>query len=163
MRGRYNLDNIDIEIIKILQRDCRTPISEIASKLKISKSTVYYRIKKLEENGVIEGCYAKINLRAFNIDYLTITLVRARYGPDYHKEVGKKLAEIPGVWAVYFVLGEIDFIVLSRHKDQDSVKRMIERFLKMEEIERTSTQVIIETIKEDPRLDIDLYVGEASK
>ncbi len=124
------------------------------------KSTIHYRIKRLEENGVIEGCYARINPAVFGIDYLTITFVRARYGPEYHKRVGEKLARIPGVWAVYFVLGDIDFIVMARHKNQDSVRRMIEKFLSMEEIERTSTHVIIEVIKEDPRLDIDLYTSE---
>ena len=153
--SRIVLDKIDLEILKILQEDCRTSISTIASRLNIPKSTVHYRIKRLEEAGVIEGCYAKVNPEALHKDYLTITLVRAKYGPGYHKRVGEKLARIPGVWAVYFILGEIDFVVLARHKNLDGVRRMIEAFLSIEEIERTSTHVIVDVIKEDPRVEID--------
>ncbi len=153
---KMTLDKIDLEILRILQEDCRTPISAIASQLNIPKSTIHYRIKRLEEAGVIEGCYAKVNPEAVHKDYLTITLVRARYGPGYHERVGKKLASIPGVWAVYFVLGEIDFVVLARHKNLDSVRKMIESFLSIEEIERTSTHVIVQVIKEDPRVEINI-------
>jgi len=148
------LDKTDLAILKILQEDCRTSITTIASKLGLPKSTVHYRIKRLEEAGVIEGCYAKINPEALRKDYLTITLVRAKYGPGYHERIGKKLASLPGVWAVYFTLGDIDFVVLARHENLDSVRRMIESFISMEEIERTSTQVIVKVIKEDPRIEI---------
>ncbi len=153
---RMELDEIDLAIIKMLQEDCRTPIGFIAKKLNIPKSTVHYRIKRLKEADVIQGCYAKVNPEALGQDYLTITLVKAKYGPGYHERIGKKLAEIPGVWAVYFILGDIDFIVLSRHKNLNSVRKMIERFISIEEIERTSTHVIVKIIKEDPRVDIDL-------
>ncbi len=148
------LDETDLEILRILQEDCRTTINDIAKRLNKNKSTIHYRIKRLEEAGVIQGCYAKVNPEALNQDYLTITLVRAKYGPGYHKRVGEKLAKIPGVWAVYFILGEIDFVVLARHKNLDSVRNMINAFLSIEEIERTSTHVIVDIIKEDPRVEI---------
>ena len=153
---KISLDKVDLEILKLLQEDCRLSISSIASKLGLPKSTVHYRIKRLEEAGVIEGCYAKVNPEALQKDYLTITLVRARYGPGYHERIGRKLAQIKGVWAVYFILGEIDFVVLARHKNLDSVREMINAFTSIEEIERTSTHVIVQTIKEDPRIDIDI-------
>ncbi len=57
------IDQTDIEILKMLQDDCRITLDEMANKLKISKSTVYYRIKKLERLGIILGCHAKLSLR----------------------------------------------------------------------------------------------------
>ncbi len=152
MAPKVSLDETDLAILRLLQDDCRTPISTIASRLGIPKSTVHYRVRRLEEAGVIEGCYAKLNAEALHKDYLTITLVRAKYGSGYHERVGRKLAEIPGVWAVYFVLGDIDFVVLAKHKNLDSVRKMINSFLNIEEIERTSTSVIVQAIKEDPRI-----------
>ena len=47
------LDNIDIQILKILQKDVTKPLTEISKKIGISKTPCWNRIKKLEEEGII--------------------------------------------------------------------------------------------------------------
>ena len=148
------LSQKDIEILRLLQKDCRMSLDEIAKKLNMSKSTVHYRVKRLREAGIIEGCYAKLNPMKVGKEYITVTFVRAKYGPEYHEKVGDKLAKIRGVWAVYFVLGDIDFIVLARADSRDDVMRIIDEFMHIEGIERTSTQVVVKVIKEDPTVDL---------
>jgi len=86
--------------------------------------------------------------------YIAITLVRAKYGPGYHEKVGDKISKLPGVWAVYFVFGETDFVVLSRTDSREEFMRTLEQIMSMEEIERTSTMIVAKVIKEDPRLQI---------
>ena len=150
------LDEIDIKILNILQKDCRKSLDEISKMINVPKSTVYYRIKRLESMKVIEGYYAKINPKLLGNDYFTITLVKAKYGPGYHKKIGEILAKIPGVWAVYYILGENDFAVLARAKDRESfVSQILEKFINHEEIERTNTIAIVDIIKEDPRVKIE--------
>lgn len=95
------LDALDLGILEILQKDCRTPLEEIAQKLKGTKSTIHYRIKKLEAEGVIEGCYAKVDPAKLGKDFMTITLIRAKYGPSFHTKVGNMLTQTPGVIGVY--------------------------------------------------------------
>ncbi len=150
---KIKLDDKDIEILKLLQKNCRMPLEEMAKILNMPKSTIHYRIKRLEKIGVIEGYYAKINVESIGKDYITVTFVRAKYGPGYHEAVGRKLASIPGVWAVYFVLGDIDFIVLSRANNREDFMRILNQMMSMKEIERTSTHVVIKIIKEDPRIE----------
>jgi DNA-binding Lrp family transcriptional regulator len=48
------LDRIDFEILRILQKNSRTSISEIAKILDLSRPTVRKRIKKLMDSGVIK-------------------------------------------------------------------------------------------------------------
>ena len=56
------LDDIDRGILFLLQEDARhTTITEIAKKVDVSPSTVRNRIEHLEETGVIEGYFPKIN------------------------------------------------------------------------------------------------------
>jgi Lrp/AsnC family leucine-responsive transcriptional regulator len=124
----------------------------MASKLNISKSTVYYRIKKLERMGVIVGCHAKLSPEKMGKDYVAIMLVRAKYGPGYHDKVGQKLSSVVGVTSVYFMFGEWDFIVQIKASGRDEVLRILESIMNMEEIERTSTLIVAKVIKEDPRL-----------
>jgi len=151
---RIKLDNKDIEILRLLQRNGRISLDEIARTLNMPKSTIHYRIKRLERSGIIEAYYAKLNVESLGKDYITATFVRAKYGPGYHEIVGRKLASIPGVWAVYFVLGDIDFIVLSRANDRDDFMRILNQMMSIKGIERTSTHVIIKVIKEDPRVEL---------
>ena len=87
-------------------------------------------------------------------DYLAVVLVRAMYGPQYHKKVGFKLARVHGVGAVYYVLGDFDFIILIRAIDRDDYMRKLEKVSSMSDIERTSTQIVARVIREDPRVDI---------
>jgi Lrp/AsnC family transcriptional regulator for asnA, asnC and gidA len=68
--------------------------------------------------------------------------------------VGRKIASIPGVWAVYYVLGEFDFIVLIRATNRDDYMSKLEHLSNMTDIERTSTQIAAKIVKEDPRVDI---------
>lgn len=147
------LDKIDRTLLKILQKDSRVPLQVIAKRLGIPKSTVHYRISRLEREKVIEGYYAKLNPARLGYDYLAVVLVRAKYGPRYHQKVGLRLSKIPGVWAVYYVLGEVDFIVLIRALDRDDYMQKLERLSNMSDIERTSTQVVARILKEDPRME----------
>ncbi len=148
------VDEIDREILRILQSDARTTREQIAKRLKLSKSTVHYRVRKLEDAGIIEGYYAKLNPSKLGKGYEAVTLVRAKFTPSYHEKLGQKLAELPGVWAVYFTFGDNDFTIMTRGVGRDDLMSAIENLTKIRGIERTSSQLVVKTIKEDPRLEI---------
>ncbi len=148
------LDEIDYKILRLLQADARTTREKLANKLHLSKSAVQYRIKKLEGSGIIEGYYAKINPTRMGKDYQAITLVRAKYSPAYYAKLGEKLASLHGVWAVYYTFGDNDFVMITRGIDREDLLSTIESMTQLRGIERTSSQVVIKTIKEDPRLEI---------
>jgi len=154
MVKKHKLDELDFAILRELQIDCRTPLQDIAEKVNAPTSTVHYRVKRLEREGVIDGYYANINPERLGLDYLTVIQVRASYGPGYHERIGKKLSKIPGVWAVYFTLGETDFFVLTRSKDKANYMKILDLLMATKGIERTSTQVVAQVIRENPRLEI---------
>jgi len=147
------LDKTDRLLLRIVQQDSRIPLQKIARRLGVPKSTVHYRIGRLEREKIIEGYYAKLNATTLGYDYMAVVLVKAKYGPQYHEKVGLKLSKIPGVWAVYYVLGDYDFIVLIRAVNRDDYMQKLERLSNMADIERSSTQVVGRVVKEDPRID----------
>lgn len=148
------LDEIDLAILRILQEDCKKNIGEISEILQIPKSTVHYRINRLEKLGFVEGCYAKVNPEKMGKSLVAVTLVRAKYKAGYHEKIGEKLSKLPGVWAVYFVFGETDFVVISRVGDTKELMSVVEQMINMEEIERTSTMIVAKVIKEDPKIQL---------
>ena len=65
-----NLDAKDLKILQILDQDVRASYSQIGRKAKISKETVQYRIKRLEEEKIITGYYAFLNVTSPGYKFL---------------------------------------------------------------------------------------------
>lgn len=55
------MDNTDIKIINILQKNCKTSTREIGQQVGLTAPAVAERINRLKDAGVIEGFHAKIN------------------------------------------------------------------------------------------------------
>jgi DNA-binding Lrp family transcriptional regulator len=154
MTKTQKLDELDVAILRELQKDCRVPLQDIAAKVKSPTSTVHYRVKRLEREGLIDGYYAHINPEKVGMDYITIIKIMASYGPKYYERIGNDLRNIPGIWAVYYSLGEQDFFVLTRSKDRIEFMETLDKVMSTKGIERTATQVIAKVVLEDPRLQI---------
>jgi DNA-binding Lrp family transcriptional regulator len=122
-------------------------------------SPIWINIGTTRHGGIFDYNAARKLLREHNrstqrLRSLTIVvvLVRARYGRGYHERIGRRIAAIPDVWAVYYVLGDNDFVLLIRANDREDYMRKLEELSSMRDIERTSTQVVAKVIKEDPRI-----------
>src|SRR5699024_12814737 len=64
MIRRVKMDGIDRRILELLQEDGRMTIIELSKQLNLSRPSVNERIRKLEDNGVIEGFTARISSEA---------------------------------------------------------------------------------------------------
>ena len=148
-KDAVTLDKNDEIILKMLQEDCKISLKEIGVKTGLSSSTVHYRVNRLLDEGVITGFKACVDPVKVGKEMLAIALITGKYGPDYSKNIGEKLAKIPGVWAVYFLLGNIDFAVLLRASSRDELKSIVDSFIRIEEVERSNTYLILERRKED--------------
>jgi DNA-binding Lrp family transcriptional regulator len=155
MTKKTLLDDLDLTILKELQEECRSPLQDIAAKVGAPTSTVHYRLKRLERAGIIEGYYAKVNPEKLDMEYIAMTRLRVDLTPGYYDTIGKQLAKIPGVWAVYLVLGDSDFLVMTRSKDRDGFMHIMDQVLQIKGIRQSSTSVVAKLIKEDPRLSIE--------
>jgi len=144
-----DLDSLDWKILGLLHDDCRISLNNMAEKLKASRSTVHYRIRRLEAEGIIRGYGARVDSTRLGKDYYTCTWIRAKYGPGYYKKVAQKLSRIPGVCAVYFVLGAQDLLVFIRSDNRQDFLRKLDQIMTIPRVERTETQVIALVMKED--------------
>ncbi len=143
------MDKNDKIILKMLQEDCNVSLKKIGEKTGLSSSTVHYRVNRLIDEKVITGFKACVDPLKVGKDILAISLITGKYGPDYSKKIGEKIGKIPGVWGVYFLLGNIDFAILLRASTREELKDMVDSFIKIEEVERSNTYLILERMKED--------------
>ena len=85
------MDYIDKKIIFILQRQADLPLSEISKRVGLSQTPCWNRIKKLEEDGVIEKKVTLINKRKVNLSITVFLMITVR---NHNSEWMKKFSEI---------------------------------------------------------------------
>ncbi|SDK03610.1 Lrp/AsnC family transcriptional regulator [Natronorubrum texcoconense] len=90
------LDEIDRGILFLLQKDARNiTIAEIAEEVEVSASTVRNRIEEMEEGGVIEGYFPKINYERANFPLHVLFVCSAP--AEEREELARRILEQRGV------------------------------------------------------------------
>lgn len=148
MRGTEKLDEIDHKILAELIRNSRISYRELAKKLGLSVATVAYRVAKLQKSGLIKGFTTILNYEEMGYEITAIIKLVIKEGRLL--EVQREIASEKNVIAVYDVTGEVDSIIICRFRDRQEMSAFIKRILKMPYVERSSTHVVLEVVKEDP-------------
>jgi DNA-binding Lrp family transcriptional regulator len=65
MAGKIKLDDRDLKMLAILQREGRIAKAALAERVNLSPTPCWERLKRLEEAGIIEGYGARVSLKAF--------------------------------------------------------------------------------------------------
>jgi DNA-binding Lrp family transcriptional regulator len=144
------LDDIDRRILQALNEDARQSYREISQQLDVALSTVSSHVKKLEQAGVIEGYIPVVDAKALGYELQAIVGVRVAHGQIL--EVQEHIAEDPRTFGVYDVTGEWDSMILGRFRDREDLNAFIKRIVELEDVERTFTNVVLNTVKEENRV-----------
>ena len=106
------LDNIDIQILKILQKDVTKPLTEISKKIGISKTPCWNRIKKLEEEGIILSKVAILDNNKVNLPLIAFLSISI---PNHTQEWLAKFTKIINKYnqiiETHRVAGSSDYIL----------------------------------------------------
>lgn len=149
------VDNIDKKIMQLLQDNSRISNAEIARKLDMATSSVFERIKQLENKGIIKEYTAWLDCSKLGCDQIVFLLLRTT---EMIGEIGaaKKIAEIPEVQEVHHVAGEDCYIVKLRVKDNKELASIMRNKLgKIKSISSSKTIIVLESIKETGKLNIN--------
>lgn len=114
------LDHDDILILQLLQHDARLTNKEIADKIGKSVSPVYERIRKLEENGIIQQYVAILNKRKIDKSLTAYTNIQLKEHADHMmKTFEQEVIRIPEVMECYHMTGQYDYLLKVALKDMD--------------------------------------------
>ncbi|WP_048058136.1 Lrp/AsnC family transcriptional regulator [Pyrococcus yayanosii] len=145
------IDELDRKIIRVLLRDARISYREIAKELDVAVGTIYNRVKRLEEEGVIEGFYPKLNYEKVGYDLTVIIGIKAQ--GKRIRDIEREIARDEHVMCVYDVTGEYDIIVIAKFRNRKDMNTFVKKILSIDGVEKTNTHVALEVVKEDFRLE----------
>jgi DNA-binding Lrp family transcriptional regulator len=146
------IEELDRKILKVLNRDARMSFRRIAKELRISPTTLYTKVKKLERSGVLKGYIPLINKESVGYDLMAIISLRVKQEKDI--EVQKAVAKFPQVGAVYEVTGDWDLILVCYFKGRDDLTNFLKKELPLMYIERAMTHLVLNVIKEEKRIPV---------
>jgi Lrp/AsnC family transcriptional regulator, leucine-responsive regulatory protein len=148
------ISDIDLAIVELLQSNARETQAEIARAVGLAPSAILERIRKLEARGVIRGYVTQIDPRALDLGMLAFVSVRSEHGPG-DDSVARSLADCPEVLEVHHVAGEDCYLVKVRARDAEHLGSLLRtRFGRILGVTSTRTTIVLETVKETPRLHI---------
>jgi Lrp/AsnC family transcriptional regulator for asnA, asnC and gidA len=141
------IEEVDLDILKILSDDSKTKYHHIANKLGKSPITIKTHIDKLEGTGIIKNYGVQIDYE--KLGYNIIAVIEITISKGKMLEIEKEIAENPNVFGVYDITGDYDALILARFKNRFDLSAMIKKMHESPYIERTNTHLILNVIKED--------------
>lgn len=140
------LDSTDRSIIRALCEDARLSQRQLAQIVGVAQGTIANRIRKLEEEGAIQG-YAPI-LGAEEIGWGMTVMAGLCIEKGMMMDVQRQISADQRVFSVYDVTGDWDSMVLARVKDREDLDDLTKSVFTLKGISRSYTHVVLNTVKE---------------
>lgn len=146
------IDDVDKQILDVLIENTRTPFTDIAKRLNISAGTVHVRVKKMEENGIIQGSTLSVDYEKLGytfIAYIGVYLDKT----SQTQFVISRITEIPYVTVAHITTGKFNIFCKIRARDTMHAKKVIFMLDDIEGVSRTETMISLEeSINDKKRL-----------
>lgn len=143
------MDKIDRKILFELQRNARASLQEIGQAVGLSPSPCWARIKRMQEDGVIEGYTVRINPQSLGLNDTVLLMVTLNSHSDNTLEkFGEQLATIPEVVEAHLVSGTYDYLLRVMVKDTRDYERLLrEKLYKIKGIQHSQSMFVLRTLK----------------
>ncbi|HSH46656.1 MAG TPA: Lrp/AsnC family transcriptional regulator [Longimicrobiales bacterium] len=142
------IDDIDRRILQLLQDDARTSNAAIARDVGLAPSAVFQRIRKLENEGIIQGYHARLDPTAIGQGLLAFVSVQTGKGARA-RETADMLAGIPEVLEVHRVVGDDCFFLKIRVRDTSALGALLdEKIQRLPPVASTRTTIVLSTAKQ---------------
>jgi len=123
------LDAKDLKILAELDMDARQSVTSIAKKVGLSKETTNYRIRQLQEKGVIEGFYAIIDVSKIGYAIHRLMIRFRKTDPEKEKEILDYLKGNKHVGWVVSIHGNWDMAVLFWARNSFEFRNVYDDFM----------------------------------
>ena len=157
-----HLDELDIRIVDMLQRDGRATQLELSRAVGLSQPAVAERIRKLEERGVITGYSARVDAAKLGKDITAFIGVSIEH-PKYFEGFAKKVLALPDVLECHRVAGQDSYILKVKSANTKTLDSLLVETLRtIAGVTRTNSTIVLSTLKEETHVRVpqELLKGE---
>ena len=143
------LDNTDKKLINLLQQDSKQTTKQLSLQLNLSVTAVYERIKKLENQKVIEKYVAIIDKNKIEKSFLVLCHIKLlQHSKEYVTTFEREVLELEEVSECFHVSGDYDYILKIYVKDMETYRNfMVTKLTAIKYIGSTQSSFAIKQVK----------------
>jgi len=143
------MDDFDKKILDFLQKNAKLTAKEMASKLSLSQTPIYERVKKLEKMGIIKNYVAILDGEVINksfMVFMNITIKEHNY--ESRKKFIEDIVALKDVSELYHTSGTFDFLAKVRFTNIKEYRDfLVNQIATVDNISDIDSQIVLEEIK----------------
>ena len=150
------LDTTDKKLINLLQNNSKQTTKQLSLQLHLSVTAVYERIKKLENQKVIQKYVAIVNKNKIEKYFLIFCHVKLiQHSKEYVSTFEREILKLQEVSECFHVSGDYDYILKIYVKDMDAYREfMVTKLTTIKYIGSTHSTFSIEQVKNTTAIEL---------
>ncbi len=143
------MDLVDKKILGFLQEDNKQTNKELSSKLGLSVTAVYERIKKLERVGVIKKNVSLLDKSKVNMSFVAFCNIKlVQHSKDYVIQFENEVTKLKEVLECYHISGDYDYLLKVMVEDMEAFREfMVKKLTSIDHIGSTHSTFMISEVK----------------
>lgn len=145
------LDQMDTKILNLLQKDSSLSVKDIASRVGLSQSPTYERMKRLKTEGIIEKYVALVNREKLGKHLMVIcTVTLKEQSIAALKTFQDEIIKFEQVLEVMCIAGSSDYLLKIAIEDVDTYHTfVVEKISSIANISNLSSNFVLKEIKKE--------------
>jgi Lrp/AsnC family leucine-responsive transcriptional regulator len=155
------LDEKDLAILTLLQKNCRMTAREIAQKIDSPITTVFAKIRRMEHDKIIREYKAILDSKKLDFGATAFILASFSYRngekPLSQRVIAEEIAKFSEVQEVHIISGDWDILIKIKEESVGAVGNfVVDKLRTVKGIEKTLTCMVFDTQKETTELSLPL-------
>ena len=146
---RLKIDKLNLRILEILQKEARISFPKMSSKVGLSPSPCFNRVKKLEEGHFINGYHADVNLSALTPHVSIMTMVQfGNHGQECERSFREFVQKTSAIVSAQQASGQFDYILHFICRDMQAYREIADKLLEQNPaVVKMETTILLDQVK----------------
>ena len=147
---KTQINRIDLNILRELQRDARITYSELAKRVGLSTCPCMERVKRMEREGIIRSYSTVLDPKKLNAGLVVFVQIRLqRSSKDIFRQFKEAVQGIPEIQECFLVSGNFDYLIKARVADMTQYHQfLVETLLDLPDVQESTSYAVMEDVKE---------------
>jgi Lrp/AsnC family transcriptional regulator for asnA, asnC and gidA len=155
------LDEVNLRILDILNRDASRPFVDIAKELEISDATVHIRVRRLLAAGILRKFTIATDNALLGYDHLAFIGININQGSA--NEVINLLSQFDEILELHEMYGQFDLLLKIRTKSLEEMRDIVvNKIGKIPQITEAELMTVLRTIKEEQLTSLKRDIADAA-
>ncbi|OON37518.1 transcriptional regulator [Izhakiella australiensis] len=125
-----NLDDKDLMLLNLLQKDCMLSLQALADAVHLTTTPCWKRLKRLEDEGYIRSKVALLNNEKLGLSLTAFMMIKTQqHSREWYKQFVDAVQIMPEVMAFYRMAGEYDYLLHVQVADMKSYDAFYKKLL----------------------------------